>query len=234
MDKLRKELSQIKAGKVLDIATRDGAFAKEMLLGLAGCDEMLALDISDKMFDKGREKCAGLDVNFIVGDACALGFPDNSFDIVAVANSLHHIPNLKALFSEMRRVVKPDGFMLISEMYSDNQPKASLTHWILHDLDCTMHTIDGKYHHHTYSKAQILNMVKDAGFSVEKTLTDLIDEPKVVAKLKERIDAVPENLKKYESNPEYPAIKAEADWLMQEYAANGVTSAEQLVVFAKK
>ena len=234
MDKLRKELSALNVDKALDIATRDGAFAKEMLLGLGGCNEMTALDISDKMFEKGREKCAGLNVNFVVGNACAMDFADNTFDIVAVANSLHHIPNLTALFKEMRRVVKPGGLMLISEMYNDNQPKASLTHWILHDLDCSMHTIDGIYHHHTYSKAQILNMVKNAGFTVEKTLCDLIDDPKVIAKLRERIAAVPENLKKYEGNTEYTSIAAEVDWLLQEYDANGVTSAEQLVVFARK
>ena len=43
MDKLRKELSSLRVEKALDIATRDGGFAKEMLLGLAGCEEMIAL-----------------------------------------------------------------------------------------------------------------------------------------------------------------------------------------------
>ena len=234
MDKLRKELSALKVEKILDIATRDGNFAKEMLLGLGKCEKAVALDISDKMFDKGREKCAGLPVEFVLGNACAMDFEDNSFDIVAVANSLHHIPDQTALFREMYRVVKPGGLLLISEMYNDGQPKGSLTHWILHDLDCSMHTIDGIYHHHTYSKATILNMVKNAGFTVEKTLCDLVDDPKVLKKLHERVAAVPESLKKYEGNSEYTAIRAEADWLAQEYADNGITSAEQLVIFARK
>ena len=234
MDKLRKELSSVKADRILDIATRDGNFAREMLLGLGACSAAVALDISDKMFGKGREKCAGLPVEFVVGNACAMEFPDESFDVVAVANSLHHIPDLAALFSEMRRVVKPDGLLLISEMYSDGQPAASLTHWILHDLDCDMNTLDGTYHHNTYSRAQILALVENAGFRVEKTLCDLVDDPKVLAKLRDRIAAVPAALTKYEGRPEYAAMAAKAAWLMKEYKANGVTSAEQFIIFAHK
>ena len=218
MDKLRQELSSLHIEKALDIATRDGAFAKEMYAGFGSCKEIVALDRSDKMFEKGREKCAGMPVN----------------DVVGIGNSLHHIPDLAALLAEMKRVVKPGGLIILSEMYNDGQPKASLTHWILHDIDCTMHTIDGIYHHPTYSKSEILWLARNAGLTVEKTLCDLIDDPKVVAKLRERIAAVPENLKKYESNPAHAFLAAEAAWLNEEYEANGVTSAEQLVAFCRK
>ena len=165
-------------------------------------------------------------VSFVLGDACRMDFKDNTFDVVAIGNSLHHIPDLAALLAEMKRVVKPDGLIILSEMYNDGQPKASLTHWILHDIDCTMHTIDGIYHHPTYSKSEILWLARNAGLTVEKTLCDLIDDPKVVAKLRERIAAVPENLKKYESDPAHAFLAAEAAWLNEEYEANGVTSAD--------
>ena len=167
-------------------------------------------------------------------DGSKLDFEDNTFDVVGIGNSLHHIPDLAALLAEMKRVVKPGGLIILSEMYNDGQPKASLTHWILHDVDCTMHTIDGIYHHPTYSKSEILWLARNAGLTVEKTLCDLIDDPKVVAKLRERIAAVPENLKKYESNPAHAFLAAEAAWLNEEYEANGVTSAEQLVAFCRK
>ncbi len=117
-------------------------------------------------------------VNFVIGDACHMDFEDNTFDVVGIGNSLHHIPDLAALLAEMKRVVKPGGLIILSEMYNDGQPKASLTHWILHDIDCTMHTIDGIYHHPTYSKSEILWLARNAGLTVEKTLCDLIDDPK--------------------------------------------------------
>ena len=68
------------------IATREG-FGKEIV----------ALDRSDKMFEKGREKCAGMPVNFVIGDACHMDFEDDTFDVVGIGNSLHHIPDLAAL-----------------------------------------------------------------------------------------------------------------------------------------
>ena len=55
-----------------------------------------------------------------------------------------------------------------------------------------------------------------------------------IMELRERIAAVPENLKKYESDPAHAFLAAEAAWLSEEYEANGVTSAEQLVVFCRK
>ena len=234
MDKLRKELSALKIDTALDIATRDGGFAKEMLLGFAECKTVKALDITDKMFEKGREKCAGLPVEFVLGDATKMDFPDNSFDVVAVANSLHHIPDLGALFAEMRRVVKPDGLIIVSEMYNDGQPEAGLTHWILHALDVDMHTLDGIYHVPTYSKGTILNLVKNAGLTVEKSFCDYVDDPKVLKKLHERVAAVPESLKKYEGRKEYAALAAKAAWLDDEYKAHGIQSAEQFVLFCKK
>ena len=234
MNKLRKELSTVKADKLLDLASRDGGFAKEIILGLESCNEAIALDITDKMFEKGHDKCAGLPVKFVVGDACKIPYDDDSFDIVSLGNSLHHIPDIKTLLSEMKRVVKPDGLLIIGEMYNDGQPCQSLSHWILHDIDCTMHTVDGKYHANTYSKPVILNLIKNAGFKIEKTFTDFVDDPKVTARLKDRIAAVPGNVPKYEGKPEYALIAAKAKWLEEEYAANGVKSAEQLVIIAKK
>ena len=84
MDKLRQELSTLHIEKALDIATRDGAFAKEMYAGFGSCKEIVALDRSDKMFEKGREKCAGMPVNFVIGDACHMDFEDNTFDVVGI------------------------------------------------------------------------------------------------------------------------------------------------------
>ena len=118
MDKLRQELSSLHIEKALDIATRDGAFAKEMYAGFGSCKEIVALDRSDKMFEKGREKCAGMPVNFVIGDACHMDFEDDTFDVVGIGNSLHHIPDLAALLAEMKRVVKPGGLIILSESTS--------------------------------------------------------------------------------------------------------------------
>lgn len=44
-----------------------------------------------------------------VEDACALGLPDASFDVVAFSSVLHHIPRFEAALHEAVRVLKPGG-----------------------------------------------------------------------------------------------------------------------------
>ena len=230
---LQQELSSLTIQRGLDVATRDGGFAREMLNGLAGCQEMLALDLSDKAFEKGAKKCQGLPVNFVKGDACAMDFEDHSFDLVAVANSLHHIPDLTSLFREMRRVVKPGGLLIFSEMYCDGQEGGALTHWILHNMDCYLDTFKGVYHDRTYTKAHILHMVREAGFTIKKTFCDYVEDPAVVKKLHERVAEVPERIKPYEGRLEYGLLAGAAAWLKETYDAEGISSAHQLVIFAE-
>lgn len=55
MDKLRQELSSLHIEKALDIATRDGAFAKEMYAGFGSCKEIVALDRSTRCLKGERE-----------------------------------------------------------------------------------------------------------------------------------------------------------------------------------
>jgi SAM-dependent methyltransferase len=44
-----------------------------------------------------------------------LEFPNDSFDLITCFGTLHHIPNVKYVISEMVRVLSPGGYMLIRE-----------------------------------------------------------------------------------------------------------------------
>ena len=52
-----------------------------------------------------------LNVDFVAGDAYALDFPDDSFDIVHAHQVLQHVGDPVAVLREMRRVVKPGGIV---------------------------------------------------------------------------------------------------------------------------
>lgn len=81
----------------------------------------------------GFTRAVGLDLSFpllrlydgraprVGGDIRALPFPDASQDIVAVHGGLHHLPrlsDLEATLREVRRVVRPDGRIVIVEPWS--------------------------------------------------------------------------------------------------------------------
>jgi SAM-dependent methyltransferase len=45
----------------------------------------------------------------------AINFPDNSFELINVFSTLHHIPNVTFVLKELFRVLKPNGYLLLKE-----------------------------------------------------------------------------------------------------------------------
>lgn len=54
-------------------------------------------------------------VYYTPNDSGAIDFPDNSFDLITVFSTLHHIPNVSFVLSELFRTLKPCGYMLLKE-----------------------------------------------------------------------------------------------------------------------
>ena len=57
-------------------------------------------------------------LTFALGDATALQFPDNSFDVVVNIESSHCYSSIEKFFSEVKRVLKPGGVFL----FADHRP----------------------------------------------------------------------------------------------------------------
>ncbi|MEW6202547.1 MAG: class I SAM-dependent methyltransferase [bacterium] len=54
-------------------------------------------------------------VTFRIGDTNALDFVDGTFDVVICVNTLHHLRTPIICLSEMRRVLRPDGMLILSD-----------------------------------------------------------------------------------------------------------------------
>ena len=63
---------------------------------------------------------AGLERAHFVGDAERLPFGDGSFDAVFCKGSLHHTRKHVDFLANCRRVLKPDGALIMSEPCNDN------------------------------------------------------------------------------------------------------------------
>ena len=101
--------------KIADIGCGTGRHA--IRLAKAGAD-VDALDFSDGMLKRAREKAGDLPIRFHVHDlARPLPFPDNSFDRVVCGLVIDHIPDLQGLFREMGRVCRGSGFVVVSVMH---------------------------------------------------------------------------------------------------------------------
>lgn len=103
--------------QVLDVATGTGDFAIEALS--LQPDRIIGVDISEGMLEVGRKKLRDrkLDdrIQLQAGDSEKLPFEDNFFDAVIVAFGVRNFESLTAGLSEMFRVMKPGGMVVILE-----------------------------------------------------------------------------------------------------------------------
>ena len=118
----KKAILSLKADapkNMLDIATGTGDFAMEAYRRLKP-DHITGADLSEGMMEVGAQKVkkAGLDkfIHFEVQDCTALTFGDNMFDAVTVAFGVRNFENIAKGISEMYRVLKPGGRMVIIEL----------------------------------------------------------------------------------------------------------------------
>lgn len=112
-----KMLREINPKRVLDIATGTGDFAIESLK--LNPTEIIGIDISSGMLEKGREKMVKRKVDHIIsmqlGDSEDLPFEDNYFDGLTVGFGVRNFENLEKGLTEMLRVIRPGGKAIILE-----------------------------------------------------------------------------------------------------------------------
>ena len=94
--------------KVLDVACGSGNLA---ILAAEKGAEVTGIDIAENLIDaaKKRAEAAGLDIKFEVGDAEAMPYDDNSFDLVMTMFGAMFAPRPDVTASELVRVCKPGG-----------------------------------------------------------------------------------------------------------------------------
>lgn len=102
---------------ILDVATGTGDLAIEALS--LNPDKIIGVDISEGMLEMGRKKLteSGLShkIELRLGDSEKLLFPENHFDAVMVAFGVRNFEDLEAGLSEILRVLKPGGQIMVLE-----------------------------------------------------------------------------------------------------------------------
>lgn len=115
--KALKHLKEFSSPRILDVATGTGDLALAALKYKPS--EIIGIDISPEMLKKGKEKMKTRGVENIIkleqGDCENLRFSDNSFDAVSVAFGVRNFENLEKGLSEMARVLKVGGKVIILE-----------------------------------------------------------------------------------------------------------------------
>ena len=108
------------SGKVLDLATGSGDVAFALRRGLPEQSAIVGADFCPPMLDQARAKCERLGLDpignqFVEEDCLSLSFEDDSFDLVTIAFGLRNLSDRARGLSEMRRVLKPGGKLIVLE-----------------------------------------------------------------------------------------------------------------------
>jgi SAM-dependent methyltransferase len=233
MPEPRDILGNISAGRVLDAATGSGGFIQFLMEGLKEYNEIIGVDNNDRAAAGFAEAFKeNPKVHFQRMDASSLDFPDASFDLVCISNSLHHL-NPKSVLNEMRRVLRPGGTLLISEMYRDHQTETQMTHVLLHHWWAAVDTVDGILHRETYTRQELLDLVANLGLKEVSTydLSDLSENPHDSAIMAELNPVFDRYIQRAEGHPKLQARGME---LRQRVENVGFHSATTLVIVGQK
>ncbi|MEM6599487.1 MAG: methyltransferase domain-containing protein [Cyanobacteria bacterium P01_C01_bin.69] len=107
--------------------------------GIGGSSRVLAkdygFDVTAVTISPGQVKRAtqltpeGLSATFMVDDAMALSFPDESFDVVWSLEAGPHMPDKAVFAKELLRVLKPGGLLVVGDWNQRDARRKPLNFW---------------------------------------------------------------------------------------------------------
>lgn len=114
-----------RADRVLDVATGGGHTA----LAFAGImRRVVAYDLTEPMLAAARTHVrtrGAANIEFVAGDAGALPFRDESFDIVTCRTAAHHFADVAAAVRQIHRVLRPGGSLLLQDILGHDDAEAN-------------------------------------------------------------------------------------------------------------
>jgi len=120
-----RQLKEINPSNMLDVACGTGDMCI-LAYNILHPEKITGIDISDGMLEIGRKKIEKSGINAIEllkGDSEAINFETNSFDAVTVAFGVRNFQDLQQGLSEILRVLKPEGMLVVLEF---SKPKSLL------------------------------------------------------------------------------------------------------------
>src|ERR1039458_4221833 len=105
-----------RAHRILDVADIGcGAGTQSMIWAELG-HAVHAVDVNEPLVDLGRERAAkaGFAIDFRVGSATALPWPDESVDVCVALELLEHVAEWRSCLNEFVRILRPGGALFLT------------------------------------------------------------------------------------------------------------------------
>jgi ubiquinone/menaquinone biosynthesis C-methylase UbiE len=100
--------------RVLDVGCGFGGTAR--MIGQQFSEvTVTGLNIDPRQIERARSLTNNQNVDFVEGSACAIPFPDGTFDRLLAVESIFHFESRLKFLKEVQRVLKPSGLLVISD-----------------------------------------------------------------------------------------------------------------------
>ena len=104
--------------RLLDVAGGTGDISFRFLKR-AGSGHSTVLDITESLLIEGRKRAEAESMHdsldWVVGDAMALPFPDNTFDVYTISFGIRNVTRPQEALNEAYRVLRPGGRLMVLE-----------------------------------------------------------------------------------------------------------------------
>lgn len=155
---------------ILDVATGVGNFVQLLASLYDEYTSIIGIDTSSYAVTSATKNFAENDrVTFQEMDGTNTTFEDASFDLVTLSNSLHHLSDPVATFEEMKRVVRADGYLLVSEMISNDLTPAQQSHLQMHHFAAEIDRYLGVTHNETYTEEKLLQILSEMPVHIQSS-----------------------------------------------------------------
>lgn len=236
MRELKKYLDQYESPRILDIGSGKGDFVALIDHFYQNYSEIIGIDIVDYLLEMDKSafennpKIKWMDI-----DVLDTNFPKNSFDIISLSNTLHHIKDIKGIFDRMIELLKPNGMMIVNELISTNDlSNKQLSHQLLHSFAAKIDHDINKIHSQIFTQENILESIKKYSpipiVDYWQLETKPFDEKVSMDDLNRLIDGLLNHVK---NSPKYDLYKEEAVEIKKYLEENGFSFATSICVILK-
>jgi ubiquinone/menaquinone biosynthesis C-methylase UbiE len=145
--------------KVLDVACGTGEF-EQLIFTEHSEQNMVGVDISEKMLAIAQQKLQAYpNVKLSLASAVDLPFADQSFDVIVSASAFHYFENPAIALAEMKRVLKPNGKIIILDWCKD--------YLLCRICDLILKVTDPAYQQ-CYTQPEFHNFLTTSGFDITR------------------------------------------------------------------
>jgi 2-polyprenyl-3-methyl-5-hydroxy-6-metoxy-1,4-benzoquinol methylase len=152
-------LAHVHAGeRVLDVGCAEGRFTA----ALADAGSLaVGIEVAEEPLRRARSRRPDLDLRVVSPDG-AWGLADSSFDAVWAGEVIEHVADTAGWLSEVRRVLRPGGLLLLS---TPAHGPLSLLHLALSPRAFAVHFDPRSDHLRFYSRATLAELLGEFGFA---------------------------------------------------------------------